>query len=147
MIQGPPGTGKTVTSATIIHHLTKLNKDRIMVCAPSNVAVDHLASKLDQLGLKVIRLTAKSREDVESSVQHLSLTHLVAKRAKGELKKLIKLRADMGELSAEDSKTYFSLLRKKETSLLSAADVVCCTCVGAGDRRLSGVNFRTVLIG
>lgn len=146
LIQGPPGTGKTVTSATIIHHLTKLNKDRIMVCAPSNVAVDHLASKLDQLGLKVIRLTAKSREDVESSVQHLSLTHLVAKRAKGELKKLIKLRADMGELSAEDSKTYFSLLRKKETSLLSAADVVCCTCVGAGDRRLSGVNFRTVLI-
>lgn len=146
LIQGPPGTGKTVTSATIIHHLTKLNKDRILVCAPSNVAVDHLASKLDQLGLKVIRLTAKSREDVESSVQHLSLSNLVVKEAKSKLKKLIQLRNELGELSAEDSKTYFGLLRKKERHLLKTADVVCCTCVGAGDKRLADVNFRTVLI-
>lgn len=146
LIQGPPGTGKTVTSATIIHHLTKLNKDRILVCAPSNVAVDHLASKLDQLGLKVIRLTAKSREDVESSVQHLSLSNLVTKGAKGELKKLLKLRNELGELSAEDTRTFFNLLRKKERALLKTADVVCCTCVGAGDKRLANVNFRTVLI-
>jgi len=146
LIQGPPGTGKTVTSATIIHHLTKLNKDRVLVCAPSNVAVDHLASKLNQLGLKVVRLTAKSREDVESSVQDLSLTNIVAKSAKGPLKKLMKLKQELGELSADDTKTYFSLLRKKETTLLKNADVVCCTCVGAGDRRLANINFRTVLI-
>ncbi|CCH41224.1 ATP-dependent helicase NAM7 [Wickerhamomyces ciferrii] len=146
LIQGPPGTGKTVTSATIIHHLTNLNKDRILVCAPSNVAVDHLASKLDQLGLKVIRLTAKSREDVESSVQHLSLSNIIQKSAKGQLKKLLRLRNELGELSAEDTKTYFTLLRKKEKSILKQADVVCATCVGAGDRRLENVNFRTILI-
>ena len=28
LIQGPPGTGKTVTSATIIYHLSKLNKQK-----------------------------------------------------------------------------------------------------------------------
>ena len=57
-----------------------------MVCAPSNVAVDHLAAKLDLLGLNVVRLTAKSREDVESSVSHLALHNLVNSNAKGELK-------------------------------------------------------------
>lgn len=30
--------------------------------------------------------------------------------------------------------------------ILSAADVICCTCVGAGDPRLSKFKFRTVLI-
>lgn len=86
LIQGPPGTGKTVTSATIVYHLSKIHKDRILVCAPSNVAVDHLAAKLRDLGLKVVRLTAKSREDVESSVSNLALHNLVGRGAKGELK-------------------------------------------------------------
>lgn len=146
LIQGPPGTGKTVTSATIIYHLSQINKDRILVCAPSNVAVDHLASKLEKLGLNVVRLTAKSREDVESSVEHLSLINQVTASAKGELKKLFKLKTELGELSAEDAKTYYKLLRKREKSILNKADVVCCTCVGAGDRRLQDLTFRTVLI-
>ncbi|KAH3673246.1 hypothetical protein WICPIJ_009865 [Wickerhamomyces pijperi] len=146
LIQGPPGTGKTVTSATIIYHLSKINKDRILVCAPSNVAVDHLASKLEKVGLNVVRLTAKSREDVESSVEHLSLINQVTRSAKGELKKLFKLKTELGELSVEDSKTYYKLLRKKERSILNKADVVCCTCVGAGDKRLQDMTFRTVLI-
>ncbi|ODV62253.1 ATP-dependent RNA helicase NAM7 [Ascoidea rubescens DSM 1968] len=146
LIQGPPGTGKTVTSATIVYHLSKINKERILVCAPSNVAVDHLASKLSFLGLKIIRLTAKSREDVESSVSHLSLHSLVKTNLKGELKKLMKLKEEVGELSSNDSKKYLKLIRKAENKLLSGCDVVCCTCVGAGDKRLQNSKFRTVLI-
>lgn len=146
LIQGPPGTGKTVTSATIIYHLSKLNKKKTLVCAPSNVAVDHLAAKLDSLGLSVVRLTAKSREDVESSVDHLSLHNLVNKSAKGELKNLIKLRDEIGELADEDSKSLFKLVKNRERKILNKCDVVCCTCVGAGDRRLSELAFRTVLI-
>lgn len=46
LIQGPPGTGKTVTSATIVYHLVKQTGGPVLVCAPSNVAVDHLAEKL-----------------------------------------------------------------------------------------------------
>ncbi|EGW31946.1 ATP-dependent helicase NAM7 [Spathaspora passalidarum NRRL Y-27907] len=146
LIQGPPGTGKTVTSATIIYHLSKLNKEKILVCAPSNVAVDHLAEKLDLLGLKVVRLTAKSREDVDSSVSHLALHNLVNKGAKGEFKKLIKLKNEVGELSVEDSRIYFRNLRNSESKLLDKCDIVCCTCVGAADKRLSQFKFRTVLI-
>ena len=41
---------------------------------------------------------------------------------------------------------YKTLIRQCEKEILSAADVICCTCVGAGDPRLSKLKFRTVLI-
>jgi regulator of nonsense transcripts 1 len=53
LIQGPPGTGKTVTSGTIVYHLTRQNQGQVLVCAPSNIAVDQLAEKLHKTGLKV----------------------------------------------------------------------------------------------
>lgn len=76
LIQGPPGTGKTVTSASIVYHLSRVintgtSKDRkkkILVCAPSNVVVDMLAQKIHQTGLKVVRFCSKSRESVSSEV-------------------------------------------------------------------------------
>ena len=37
LIQGPPGTGKTVTSATIVYHLTKQNQGQVLVAATSNI--------------------------------------------------------------------------------------------------------------
>jgi regulator of nonsense transcripts 1 len=42
LIQGPPGTGKTVTSASTVYQLVKQNQGQVLVCAPSNVAVDQL---------------------------------------------------------------------------------------------------------
>ena len=46
---------------------------QVLVVAPSNVAVDHLAAKVAATGLKVVRLVAKSREGVTSSVEPLTL--------------------------------------------------------------------------
>lgn len=37
---------------------------QVLVCAPSNVAVDHLTAKISATGLRVVRLCAKSREAV-----------------------------------------------------------------------------------
>lgn len=147
LIQGPPGTGKTVTSATIIYHLNALNKgQKILVCAPSNIAVDHLAEKLDSLGLNVVRLTAKYRQEVENSVQHLSLHKQVSVSAKGPLKKLLQLKEELGELNEADSRQFKKLMREKEAKLLDKADIICCTCVAAGDYRLKNYKFRSVLI-
>lgn len=56
LIQGPPGTGKTVTSAAIVYFLTKTNNGPVLVCAPSNIAVDHLTEKIHRTGLKVLNL-------------------------------------------------------------------------------------------
>jgi hypothetical protein len=38
-------TGKTVTSASIVYHLSKMNPGQVLVSAPSNVAVDQLTEK------------------------------------------------------------------------------------------------------
>eukprot|EP00126_Sphaerothecum_destruens_P008230 Sdes_comp20136_c0_seq1m13231 len=147
LIQGPPGTGKTVTSATIAYHLVQQNKEQVLVCAPSNIAVDHLTEKIHKTGLKVVRLAAKSREAIESSVDFLSLHNQVRSTdAFPELQKLQALKDDQGELSSSDERRYKSLKRGYERELLQNADVICCTCVGAGDKRLAKMKFRTVLI-
>ncbi|TFY60948.1 hypothetical protein EVG20_g7233 [Dentipellis fragilis] len=124
LIQGPPGTGKTVTSASIVYHLAKMNPGQVLVCAPSNVAVDQLTEKIHATGLKVVAN---------------STTHV-------ELQKLIQLKNEQGELSSNDERKYKTLIRQCEKEILGAADVICCTCVGAGDPRLSKLKFRTVLI-
>ncbi|EEQ28843.1 ATP-dependent helicase NAM7 [Microsporum canis CBS 113480] len=147
LIQGPPGTGKTVTSATIIYHLAKVNAGQVLVCAPSNVAVDQLCECIHRTGLKTVRVTAKSREDVESPVRHLSLHEQVRNNDSNiELVKLNQLKAELGELSSQDEKKYKQLTRAAEKEILTNADVICCTCVGAGDPRLAKSKFRTVLI-
>ena len=59
LIQGPPGTGKTVTSATIVYQLVKQNGGPVLVCAPSNTAVDQVGSQITHSGLS--KLLPKSK--------------------------------------------------------------------------------------
>lgn len=63
-----------------------------------------------------------------------------------ELQKLQQLKDETGELSSTDEKRYRSLKKQCERELLQNADVICCTCVGAGDPRLAKMQFRSVLI-
>jgi len=144
---GPPGTGKTVTSATIVYHLAKSTGSHVLVAAPSNVAVDQLTEKIHQTGLKVVRLTAKSREALDSPVLFLTLHEQVRNNPTNpQLQKLIRLKDELGELSSSDEKKYKSLKRAAENEILAAADVICTTCVGAADPRLSKLSFKSVLI-
>ncbi|KAJ6704009.1 DNA2/NAM7 HELICASE FAMILY [Salix viminalis] len=149
LIQGPPGTGKTVTSAAIVYHMAKQGQGQVLVCAPSNVAVDQLAEKISATGLKVVRLCAKSREAVSSPVEHLTLHYQVRHldtSEKSELHKLQQLKDEQGELSSSDEKKYKALKRATEREISQSADVICCTCGGAGDPRLANFRFRQVLI-
>ena len=63
-----------------------------------------------------------------------------------ELTKLNQLKNELGELSSQDEKKFKQLTRNAEREILGSADVICCTCVGAGDPRLARFKFRTVLI-
>ena len=148
-MQGPPGTGKTVTSASIVYHMTKQNQGQTLVCAPSNVAVDQLTEKIHQTGLRVLRFCAKSRETVDSRVEYLTLHYQVRhleSADKTELNKLQMLKDELGELSQADEKKFLALKRAAERELLQAADVVCATCSAAGDARIASMRFRQVLI-
>lgn len=147
LIQGPPGTGKTVTSATIVYHLSRASNKPVLVCAPSNIAVDQLTEKIHLSGLRVVRLCAKSREAISSPVSFLALhNQLRSMEGHTELHKLQQLKDETGELSSADEKRYRMLKKACERELLKAADVICCTCVGAGDPRLSKFKFQSVLI-
>ncbi|KAJ3192643.1 hypothetical protein HK101_006195 [Irineochytrium annulatum] len=125
----------------------KMMPGPVLVCAPSNVAVDQLTEKIHLTGLKVVRVAAKSREEMDSPVAFLSLHEQVANNdTNPELQKLIRLKTEQGELSFQDEKKYKSLKKQAEKEILGNADVICTTCVGAGDPRLSKLTFRTVLI-
>ena len=148
LIQGPPGTGKTVTAATLIYHLVHANPgQQILVCAPSNVAVDQLTERIHKTGIKVVRVAAKSREDMASSVSFLHLHELVKNnKAYPELQKLIDLKESQRQLNKNDERRYLNWIRKCESEVLSNADVICATCVGSGDPRLKQLRFKVVLI-
>jgi DNA polymerase alpha-associated DNA helicase A len=45
VIHGPPGTGKTTTVVELVRQLVARRR-RVLLCAPSNTAVDNLVSKL-----------------------------------------------------------------------------------------------------
>ena len=146
LIQGPPGTGKTVTSATLVYHLTRQNMGQVLVTAPSNVAVDQLTEKIAATGLRVVRLASKTREATLSSVDHLCLHVMTPLAAGDEFNKLQRLKDEIGDLTDRDQKKYRSLRNRTEREILQAADVICCTCVGAGDPRLKNFRFRQILI-
>lgn len=82
LIQGPPGTGKTHTIIGIISMLMSArsanNKQKIMVCAPSNAAIDQIIIRIIERGLIGLQELKKlKRKDVpkekkrQKSVQNL----------------------------------------------------------------------------
>ena len=69
MIQGPPGTGKTLLASFIIYNIflkRKDEKDKILVCAPSNSAADNLAISL----LKIIKALEKNEKNKDKGNQN-----------------------------------------------------------------------------
>ncbi|MCS7074655.1 MAG: AAA family ATPase, partial [Bacteroidia bacterium] len=69
LIQGPPGTGKTTCLVELIACLLE-KEPKVLVCAPSNAAVDLLAEKLSQQNIRVLRIGNPAR----TSEQLFSLT-------------------------------------------------------------------------
>eukprot|EP01147_Barroeca_monosierra_P006904 gene6904-9538_t len=70
VIHGPPGTGKTTTVVELIIQLVKQRK-KVLVAAPSNMAVDNLIERLICYDVKSIRLGHPAR--VLESVRAQSL--------------------------------------------------------------------------
>ncbi|XP_077549705.1 DNA-binding protein SMUBP-2-like isoform X2 [Haemaphysalis longicornis] len=60
VIHGPPGTGKTTTLVEVVLQCTRQGS-KVLVCAPSNVAVDNLVERLSATPLKIVRLGHPAR--------------------------------------------------------------------------------------
>ena len=142
IVHGPPGTGKTTTVVEIIRQSVKAG-DKVLVCAPSNVAVDNLVERLAKVKVKVVRLGHPARVNV--NLQHHSLDAIIsssdeaalvrdiyrelddtlARARKGDARRL---RGEIKELRKEIRQREKKALRE----ILGRAEVVLGTLTSAG---------------
>ncbi|WP_199222307.1 AAA domain-containing protein [Limnohabitans sp. MMS-10A-192] len=170
IIHGPPGTGKTTTLVQAILETIRRER-RVLVCAPSNTAVDLLTEKLAERGVNVIRMGNPSRvsdlllkHTLDAGVMaHPSYAKMHAMRQTAE-----QHRVTASELAKEgvrhfgfEGRQHRQQLREEARTLRQAADdlerfmtedvlesvqVITCTLVGASHRHMRHLSFETVFI-
>jgi superfamily I DNA and/or RNA helicase len=170
IIHGPPGTGKTTTLVQAILETIRRER-RVLVCAPSNTAVDLLTEKLAEHGVNVIRMGNPSRvsdlllkHTLDAGVMaHPSYAKMHAMRQTAE-----QHRDTASELAKEgvrhfgfEGRQHRQQLREEARTLRQAADdlerfmtedvlesvqVITCTLVGASHRHMRHLSFETVFI-
>lgn len=166
LVHGPPGTGKTTTLVDAIIECIATEK-QVLICAPSNAAVDLLVEKLHNSGVDVVRLghPARVTEEVMVHTLDVQLTeHPDAKLLKDLRRKAEELRRigtqykrNFGRAEAAQRKLLIAESKqiKDEAHLLEGhmlfdilnrASVIACTLVGAANSLLHNRKFQTVFI-
>lgn len=166
LIHGPPGTGKTTTLVQAIKLLCQMEQT-VLVCAPSNTAVDLLTERLANEDLNVVRIGNLSRVD-ERIIEH-TLEVQLAKHPESKNIKKVKIKAaecrrmarrykrNFGHKEATERKALHQEAKELTNwanqledrlieQILSQAQVICSTLVGAANKVLGKRRFRTVVI-
>ncbi|NOT74008.1 MAG: AAA family ATPase [Cyclobacteriaceae bacterium] len=165
-IHGPPGTGKTTTLSQAIQHTTK-TEGQVLVCTPSNAAIDLLVEKLSGLGLNVVRIghPARVTEQTLSKTMdariaaHANYPELRALRKKLEHVRgmAFKFKKNFGHHEREERRRLKEESRMLKSDadmlefyiindLLNNAEVICSTLVGSSHPILKGRKFKTAFI-
>lgn len=166
VVHGPPGTGKTTTLIEAIQDAV-IGNQSILVCAPSNAAVDLLVEKLTDRGIETTRLGHPAR--VEEKILNQTLDAKTAfHESYRDLKKLRKetnqhlnlakqYKRNFGPEERAQRKLMFaevSRLREASKSLeqyiqfdiFQRTQVFATTLVGASSYHLKGMTFDVVFI-
>ena len=166
IIHGPPGTGKTTTLVALISELLKTEK-QILVCSPSNIAIDLLTEKISEKNINVLRLGNPTR--VSDNILSRTLDGKISqhpqykdlknyRKLSSEYKAMAhKYKRNFGRDEREQRNLLFAEAKQlqKEASVLEDyivkeqflnAQVICCTLVGAASYLLKHFKFNTVLI-
>ena len=166
VIHGPPGTGKTTTMVQCICETLKMHR-QVLVCAPSNTAVDLLAAKLIAQNIEVLRLGHPARvnhEVLDSTIDSKMLRH-------GEYKLLKKWRKEVQDLRAQATKYHKNFDRHKREQrkqnfqearllvreiqrlekeicreILRETQAIVCTLTGANHELLKNYEFEVLFI-
>ena len=166
IIHGPPGTGKTTSLIEVAKALLKSEK-RILVCAPSNNAVDLLAIQLDKAGVSTLRIGNVTR--IRDETSHLSLAEKARHHADWQHIKKIKIEASEARKLAAKRKRSFGPKERAERNamyresreltkwakdmeakllqtLISESQVICSTLIGIGHKSVADLHFSTLII-
>ena len=166
IVHGPPGTGKTTTLVHAILDILKY-EPHILVCAPSNAAVDLFVEKLDVEGVNVVRIghPARVTQNILSNTldarvaHHQDYRNLKSLRKKAdEFRSLAKkYKRNFGQAEREQRTMMYAEASKYKqeaehlefyiiNNILSSAQVIASTLVGANNYNLKGMKFKTVFI-
>lgn len=166
LVHGPPGTGKTTTFIQAIRH-TLLEEKQVLVCSPSNIAVDLLTERLVRQGVTVLRLgnPARVSEEVMNNTLDMKMTNHPSYKELKEYRK----KAEEYFAMAKKYKRNFGPQERMQRNLLYTeakqllkdattledyiqweqfenAQVIACTPVVSSGRLMRDKKFPTVFI-
>ncbi len=165
-IHGPPGTGKTTTIVEAIRHTIKEER-QVLVCAPSNAAIDLLVEKLSDKGVQTLRIGHPARVTEQTLSKtldariaaHPHFNELRALRKKMEQVRshAQKFKRNYGYHEKEQRRMLYNEARALKgdadvlefyivNDLLNTNEAICCTLVGSSHPVMKGRKFKTVFI-
>ena len=166
IVHGPPGTGKTTTLIEAIVQLIKA-REKVLVSAPSNTAVDNIAKGLITQGIQVLRVGNASKVD-ETIFLHTPEGRLSNSKQQKEIKELkiraeqfrkmaLKYKRSFGKEEREQRNLLFKEVKNirteikklqayNEEKLYIGADVILGTPIGLYDAKINHLTFHTLVM-
>jgi superfamily I DNA and/or RNA helicase len=166
LIHGPPGTGKTTSVVALTKELVAM-EEKVMLTAASNTAVDLLALKASEAGLRVLRIGNPARMD--ESIEAMTPEGIVMKHPNyTDIKKYRKEAAELRRMASKYKRNFGKAEREQRRLILleaknrvkeaiqlenylfdlavQKAEVICCTLIGSTNSLIRNIEFDTVII-
>lgn len=153
IVHGPPGTGKTTTLVEAIFE-TLQRETQVLVCAPSNAAVDWISEQLSKRGLNVLRIG----NPLKMSDEMLACSYERRYADHPDYTELWNIRRTLRDASASkpshERQNQLRRLRKRQmeleikinADLFEQASVVSCTLIGSAYHIMEHRHFGTLFI-
>lgn len=146
IVHGPPGTGKTTTLVEAIIE-TLERETQVLVCAPSNAAVDWISEQLARRGVNVLRVGNPLR----MSDEMLACSYERRYSAHPDYHELWNIRRTLaqgakGEQAHRLRNRQTELEIKINADLFNEARVVSCTLIGSAYHIMDRRRFSTLFI-